>query len=84
MSELRGTRRRTAAWVAPRHLRHLLEAREQGAAILLVSEDLDELLALSDRVAVIYRGRLGPALPIAQVTLRGLGLMMAGHQDDAA
>ena len=62
----------------------LLEAREQGAAILLVSEDLDELLALSDRVAVIYRGRLGPALPIAQVTLRGLGLMMAGHQDDAA
>ncbi len=62
----------------------LLEARARGAAILLVSEDLDELLALSDRVAVIYRGRLGPALPIGQVTLRGLGLMMAGHHDDAA
>ena len=62
----------------------LLEARAGGAAILLVSEDLDELLALSDRVAVLYRGRLGPALPIAEVTLRRLGLMMAGHHEDAA
>ena len=62
----------------------LLEARAGGAAILLVSEDLDELLALSDRVAVLYRGRLGPASPIADVTLRRLGLMMAGHHDDAA
>ena len=58
----------------------LLEARARGAAILLISEDLDELLALSDRVAVLYRGRLGPALPIAQVTLRGLGyLLRAGE-----
>jgi simple sugar transport system ATP-binding protein len=62
----------------------LLDARASGAAVLLVSEDLDELLALSDRVAVLYRGRLGTALPIGQVTLRGLGLMMAGHEDDAA
>jgi simple sugar transport system ATP-binding protein len=62
----------------------LLEARERGAAILLISEDLDELLALADRIAVIYRGRLGPALPTGQLTLRQLGLMMAGHLDDAA
>jgi simple sugar transport system ATP-binding protein len=62
----------------------LLEARAAGAAILLISEDLDELLALADRIAVIFRGRLGPALPTAQLTLRRLGLMMAGHLDDAA
>ena len=36
----------------------LLAARERGAGVLLISEDLDELLALSDRVAVMYRGRL--------------------------
>ena len=36
----------------------LLEARENGAGILLISEDLDEVLALADRIAVVYRGRL--------------------------
>jgi len=66
----------------------LLAARRRGAGILLISEDLDELLTLSDRVAVLYRGRLSPALPTEQVTIRGLGLMMAGHDpaegEDAA
>jgi simple sugar transport system ATP-binding protein len=62
----------------------LLEARGRGAAILLISEDLDELLALADRTAVIYRGRLGPALPPEQLSLRQLGMMMAGHLEDAA
>ena len=38
----------------------LLEARARGAAILLISEDLEEILALSDRIAVISRGRLSP------------------------
>ncbi|MDX1605967.1 MAG: ABC transporter ATP-binding protein [Candidatus Competibacterales bacterium] len=63
--------------------RRLLEARQRGAGIVLISEDLDELLALADRVAVLYRGRLSPALPVEQVTVRGLGLMMAGHDDGA-
>ena len=43
----------------------LLAARRRGAAILLISEDLDELLSLSDRIAVMYRGRLS-ALPSAR------------------
>ncbi len=60
----------------------LLAARARGAGIVLISEDLDELLTLADRVAVVYRGRLGPALPVEQVTIRGLGLMMAGHELD--
>ena len=41
----------------------LLTARERGAAILLISEDLDELLALTDRLAVIQQGRLSEARP---------------------
>ena len=57
----------------------LLKARGGGAGILLISEDLDELLALSDRVVVMYRGRISPAMLRTDVTIRQLGLMMAGH-----
>ena len=57
----------------------LLGARAAGAGIVLISEDLDELLALADRVAVLYRGRLTAPLDTAAVTIRALGLMMAGH-----
>jgi simple sugar transport system ATP-binding protein len=62
----------------------LLAARARGAGIVLISEDLDELLTLADRVAVLYRGGLSPVLPVEEVTLRGLGLMMAGHDTDEA
>jgi simple sugar transport system ATP-binding protein len=58
----------------------LLAAREAGAAILLISEDLDEVLRLSDRVAVMFRGRLREADPaLGPVTVERLGLMMAGQ-----
>ena len=57
----------------------LLEARERGAAILLISEDLDELLALSDRIAVISRGALSEALPSHARSIAQIGLMMAGQ-----
>ncbi len=58
----------------------LLAARGEGAAILLISEDLDEVLRLSDRVAVMFRGRLQLADPAAgPVTVERLGLMMAGQ-----
>jgi ABC-type uncharacterized transport system ATPase subunit len=60
----------------------LLEARARGAAILLISEDLDELFALSDRIAVLYRGRMTEAVPAETLTTRDLGLAMAG--DSAA
>lgn len=62
----------------------LLAARRQGAGIVLISEDLDELLRLSDRVAVMHRGRLSPAMPAAGVTTRELGLLMAGQARHAA
>ena len=57
----------------------LLDARTRGAGVLLITEDLEELLALSDRVAVIYHGRLSSAMDAKTVTPRDLGLMMAGH-----
>jgi simple sugar transport system ATP-binding protein len=59
--------------------RQLLAARKSGAGILLISEDLDELLALADRVVVMYRGRVSAPLARGQVNIRDLGLMMAGH-----
>jgi simple sugar transport system ATP-binding protein len=47
--------------------------------VLLISEDLDELLALSDRVAVMFRGALSQPMPREKVTIQSLGLMMAGQ-----
>jgi simple sugar transport system ATP-binding protein len=56
----------------------LLEQRDRGAAVLLVSEDLDEVLALSDRIAVMYEGRIVGVLPAQEATVAKLGLMMSG------
>jgi general nucleoside transport system ATP-binding protein len=56
----------------------LLQQRERGAAVLLLSEDLEEIMALSDRVAVIYEGEIVGIMPVEQATLEQLGLMMAG------
>ncbi|RME43552.1 MAG: ABC transporter ATP-binding protein [Caldilineae bacterium] len=58
--------------------RKLLEQRRKGAAILLISEDLDEILELSDRIAVLYEGELMGILPAAQASAEELGLLMAG------
>ncbi len=57
----------------------LLKARARGAAILLISEDLDELMALSDRIAVLSHGRLSEALPGEARSVAEIGLMMAGQ-----
>ena len=57
----------------------LLAARRRGAAILLISEDLDELLSLSDVVCVMYRGQLSAPIARAAATISALGLMMAGQ-----
>ncbi len=57
----------------------LLAARERGAAVLLVSEDLDELLALSDRLIVMYEGKVVGALNAAGADRGQLGLLMAGR-----
>jgi simple sugar transport system ATP-binding protein len=56
----------------------LLEQREKGTAILLISEDLDEVMALSDRIAVIYEGHIMGVVDAAVATPEQLGLLMAG------
>ncbi|HEX9330333.1 MAG TPA: ABC transporter ATP-binding protein [Anaerolineales bacterium] len=56
----------------------LLEQRRKGAAIMLISEDLDEILALSDRIAVIYEGQIMDIVPRESATAEKLGLLMAG------
>lgn len=58
--------------------RLLLERRAAGAAILLISEDLDEILALSDRVAVLYEGRIAGIADTADTDIARIGLLMTG------
>jgi simple sugar transport system ATP-binding protein len=57
----------------------LVAARDRGAAVLLISEDLDEVMGLSDVIHVISGGRLSPAFARGSVTQAELGLWMAGH-----
>ena len=57
----------------------LIAARDAGAAILLISEDLDEIMRLSDSIHVISAGRLSPAFPRGTATAATLGLWMAGQ-----
>ena len=63
--------------------RRLLEQREEGTATLLISEDLDEILALSDRIAVIYEGVIIGIVEQDQATPEKLGLLMAGVTAEA-
>ena len=59
----------------------LVEQRQRGAAILLISEDLDEILELSDRIAVIYEGEIMGIVP-PDVDIEQLGLLMSGVRQD--
>jgi simple sugar transport system ATP-binding protein len=68
--------------VAAVHAR-ILEARRQGTAVLLISEDLDEVIALADRIQAIVGGRLSPAVEAGDADARMLGLMMAGEWQQA-
>jgi simple sugar transport system ATP-binding protein len=60
----------------------LLEQRAAGMAILLISEDLDEVRALSDRIAVMYEGQIIGVVQRGEATVEEIGLMMAGVAPD--
>lgn len=62
----------------------LLEQRDQGKAVLLISLELDEILDLSDRIAVIYNGELVGIVDAAETDENEIGLMMAGGKRGAA
>lgn len=61
----------------------LIEKRDQGSAVLLVSPELDEVIGLSDRIAVMYEGHIVACLPAAEATKERLGLLMAGVQEES-
>lgn len=58
--------------------KQLLEQKQRGAGVLLISEDLDEILSLSDRIAVMYEGEIVGILDAAAATPERLGLLMSG------
>ena len=57
----------------------IMEQRNKGAAVLLISEDLDEILELSDRVAVMSEGSINYVAPISETDRTTIGKHMAGH-----
>ncbi|MDD5467237.1 MAG: ABC transporter ATP-binding protein [Anaerolineales bacterium] len=61
----------------------IIQKRNEGCATLLVSPELDEIMTLSDRIAVMYSGKILAILPAEEATLEGLGLLMAGIQEGA-
>ncbi len=60
--------------------RKLLEARDSGAAVLLISEDLDEILTISDRIGVIYEGKIIGIIKTEEAYIKEIGLMMGGSK----
>ena len=61
--------------------RRLLEQRDAGRAVLLISEDLEELLTIADRIAVLFEGRVMGIIPADTADIETLGLMMAGAEE---
>ena len=61
----------------------LLEQREKGKAIILISEELEELLALRDRIAVIFHGQIMGTVPCEEASIDEIGLMMTGQKQAA-
>jgi ABC-type uncharacterized transport system ATPase subunit len=61
----------------------IIDLRNDGVAILVLSEELDELFEVSDRLAVIAKGRLSPAKPIRETNVEEIGVWMSGMWPDA-
>lgn len=64
--------------------KRIVEKRDEGTAVLLVSPELDEIMELSDRIAVLYRGKIVGVLDAAEATKEQVGLLMAGVAPEAA
>jgi ABC-type uncharacterized transport system ATPase subunit len=64
--------------------RRIIEKRDEGTAVLLVSTELDEIMELSDRIAVMYRGKIVDILEAEETTKNHVGLLMAGVHLESA
>jgi ABC-type uncharacterized transport system ATPase subunit len=77
---------------AAAHIRQaLIDLARSGSAVLVISQDLDELFEMSDAIAVMHDGHLSSPIPVAEATLERIGLLMGGaggagmaHKDQAA
>jgi simple sugar transport system ATP-binding protein len=61
----------------------IVEMRDKGAAVVLVSAELDEIMSLADRIVVIYHGQIVATMEAEMATREGLGLLMAGSSEEA-
>lgn len=61
--------------------KRIIEKRDEGCAVLLVSPELEEVMSLSDRIAVVFEGKILDIMPAQQATREKLGLLMAGVQE---
>jgi len=59
----------------------IIDLRDQGVAVLVVSEELDELFMMCDRIAVLAKGRLSRAVPVAETSINQIGVWMSGDFD---
>jgi simple sugar transport system ATP-binding protein len=62
--------------------KRIIEKRDEGVGVLLVSSELDEILSLSDRIAVMYAGEILAVMPASEATKERLGLLMAGVREE--
>ena len=63
---------------------HVDEQRDAGTAILLISEDLDEISQVADRIMVMYEGRIMGIMEAGSASIEEIGLMMAGQNFEEA
>jgi len=68
------------AGAAARIRQALIELARKGSAVLVISQDLDELFEISDSIAVMHNGELSKPIPIADATLERIGLLMGGAE----
>ena len=64
--------------------RQIVQARDQGCAVLIISSELDEIMALSDAISVIYEGQIVETRPAAETNLNRIGFLMAGGRPEEA
>jgi ABC-type uncharacterized transport system ATPase subunit len=62
--------------------KQIVEMRDRGTAVLLISAELDEIMSLADRIAVMYQGEIVDVLTADEVTKTELGLLMAGSGEE--
>jgi len=66
------------AGAAARIRQALIDLARSGSAVLVISQDLDELFEMSDAIAVMHDGRLSAPVPISEATFEKIGLLMGG------